>query len=93
MKPFDELTSRQQFLRQTLARILIYGSLALGIIYGVMQVVEWQEQANASARRIEDTMMGYYRETVGQKDTVGMAGYMKRHLSPQDYQLWLEEGN
>lgn len=92
MKPFDELTPRQQFLRQNMALVLVYGTLTLGIIYGVIQVVKWQEEANASAQRIENTMMDYYRETVGQKDTVGMASYMKKLLSQNDYQLWLEAG-
>ena len=89
----DVQTPRQQLLRKNIARLLAYVTLTLGIFYGVVQVVEWQEESNASALRIEDTMMDYYRETKEQPDTVGMAGYMKHRLSPGDYQLWLREGN
>lgn len=56
-------------------------------------MVEKQEQADASVQHVEDVMIDYYRETVGQKDTVGMASYMKEHLNLEDYQLWLKMGD
>lgn len=92
MKAFDELTPRQQFLRQTIAKILIDGPFVLGSSWGIYRVVKWQEEDNASAQRIEATMMDYYRETKHQPDTVGMASYMKQRLSPVEYELWLEAG-
>lgn len=55
-------------------------------------MVEKQEQANTSLQRIEDMMMDFYLETREQTDTVGMAVYMQQHLSPVEYQLWLQMG-
>ena len=37
-------------------------------------------------------MMGYYRETKHQPDTVGMATYMQQRLSPEEYAVWVEAG-
>jgi len=92
MRPFDELTPQQQRVRKNTARLVLYGIVALGCLWGIVRVVEWQEKDNASAQRIEATMMDYYWETVGQKDTVGMASYMKQRLSHGDYAIWLQEG-
>lgn len=92
MKPFDELTPQQQRVRKNAARLVLYGTVALGCLWGVREVVEWQEKDNASVRRIEATMVGYYRETKHRPDTVGMASYMRQRLPPDDYQIWLQEG-
>lgn len=92
MKSFDELTPRQQFYRKNIPRLIIYGSFAVVLVWSKFQMVEQQEQANASLQRMEDTMTGFYRETREQTDTAGMAAYMKQHLSPAEYQLWLQRG-
>ncbi|MFD3002680.1 hypothetical protein ACFS7Z_20080 [Pontibacter toksunensis] len=55
-------------------------------------MVKKQEQANASLKHVEDTMMDFYLESREQADTVGMAAYMELHLSPAEYQLWLQMG-
>lgn len=92
MNPFEQLTPQQQFIRKSGARLVLYGTVALGCLWGVAGVVKWQEEDNASARRIEATMMDYYRETKNQPDTAGMASYMKERLSPADYAIWLTAG-
>ncbi|WP_162055035.1 hypothetical protein [Pontibacter pamirensis] len=91
MKPFDELTPRQQFYRKNIPRLIIYGSFMVVLVWSMSQMVEQQEQANASLQHIEDTMMDFYLETREQTDTVGMAAYMREHLSPEEYELWLNE--
>lgn len=91
MKPYDQPTP-QQFLRKNIARFVLYGTVGLGCLWGIAGVVEWQGEDSASAQRVEAAMMDYYRETVGQNDTAGMATYMKQHLSAKDYNLWLEGG-
>lgn len=93
MRPFDQLAPQQQFIRKNAARLVLNGVVALGCLWGIAGVVEWQEEDNASAQRIEATMMDYYRKTKHQPDTVGMAGYMKRRLPPGDYEIWLEAGS
>ena len=92
MKPFDELTRRQQFYRKNIPRLIIYGNFALVLVWSMFQMVKKQEQANASLKHVEDTMMDFYLETREQTDTVGMAAYMKQYLSPAEYQLWLHMG-
>ncbi|PRY13730.1 hypothetical protein CLV24_105100 [Pontibacter ummariensis] len=92
MKPFDELTHRQQLIRKNLARFFIHGCFALVLVWSVFRMVEKQEQANASHQRVEDTMMDFYLKTRDQTDTLGMAAYMKQHLYTAEYQLWLRMG-
>ncbi|RDV13309.1 hypothetical protein DXT99_20020 [Pontibacter diazotrophicus] len=92
MKPFSELTPRQKFYRKNIPRLIIYGSFALVLAWSMYQMVKKQEQANASLKNVEDTMMNFYLETREQTDTVGMAAYMEQHLSPAEYQLWLQMG-
>ena len=91
MKPYDELTSRQKFIRKNLARLVLYGCFGLVMLWSMFEVVRMQEKANTSLQRIEDTMMDFYIETREQTDTVGMASYMREHLSPEEYELWLNE--
>lgn len=91
MKPYDELTPPQWFFRKNLARLVIYGASVSGILWGVTEVARGQDEANASARRIEDTLIDYYRETREQADTAGMASYMRGRLLLADYQRWRQE--
>lgn len=51
------------------------------------KVVSLQEEANASAQHVEDALIDFYRTQREQIDTVGMANYVKQHLSPAEYEL------
>ncbi|RDV11868.1 hypothetical protein DXT99_23475 [Pontibacter diazotrophicus] len=93
MKPFDQLTPRQQFWRQNIVRFIIYGSFAVVLLWSMSAVIERQERANASAQNVEDTLIDFYRTHREQTDTAGMANYMKQHLSSKEYQLWLKMGD
>ena len=88
MKPFDELTPRQQFFRKNAFRLVIYGAFVLVLIWSIIQMVAVQDEQNAQYNRIEDTMMDFYRETRDQGDTLGMSQYMQERLSPDDYKAW-----
>lgn len=51
-------------------------------------MIEVQDEKQAQYSRIEDTLMAYYKETKQQPDTVGMADYMRKQLSPVDFNAW-----
>lgn len=40
MKPYDQLTSKGKFIRKNVARLLMYGLLAIGYIYGLKAVLK-----------------------------------------------------
>ena len=56
-------------------------------------VVEWQEEDNAFAPRIEATIDGVLPgETKNQPDTAGMVSHLKERLTPADYVIWQTVG-
>ncbi|WP_276498508.1 hypothetical protein [Pontibacter litorisediminis] len=91
MKSFTELTPCQKFLRQNLARVIVYGGFIVALYIGMKKIADFQGEKREQYNRIEDTMMNYYSETKGQMDTVGMADYMQERLSPDDYKAWQQE--
>lgn len=59
MKPFNELTPHQQFIRKNSVRLLIYGSFALVLVWSMSEMVRLQDNENASVQHVEDVMIDY----------------------------------
>jgi hypothetical protein len=55
MKKFDQLTPRQKFFRQTLARLVIYGGFVLVLYWSVTKILEIQREKDAEAQPKTDT--------------------------------------
>ncbi|WP_161888560.1 hypothetical protein [Pontibacter russatus] len=47
MKKFDQLTPRQQFLRQNILRGVIYGGFVLVLYWSVTRIIEIQREKDA----------------------------------------------
>ena len=47
MKPFDELTPLQKFLRQNIVRTIIYGGFALVLYWSISKIIKVEEKQEA----------------------------------------------
>jgi hypothetical protein len=47
MKPYDQLTPRQQFFRQNIVRVIIYSGFLLGLYWCVNKVIEIAQEKDA----------------------------------------------
>ena len=66
MKLFTEPSPRQKFIRQNLARLVIYGGFGLVMFWIMSELVERQERTNAPVQRIEDAVRDSYRQRLTQ---------------------------
>lgn len=44
MRPYNQLSAKEKFIRKNLARVLLYGIIGLGFTYGVRKWIELVKQ-------------------------------------------------
>ncbi|MHA6247440.1 hypothetical protein ACXYMU_05855 [Pontibacter sp. CAU 1760] len=91
MMSYNQLTPRQQTVRQNAFRTVFYAVFACVSLW---RVSELQEEANADAGKIEDAIIGYQAlaEEKDWADTLFMSDYMRDSLTLEQYRLWCEMG-